>query len=454
MSNTMNIANKLSPNESKTDLLTKPQSLQTCVSSLSPVQLNNIEDLQTWLQQASPASPSQSQESKKPPMMKETCGQPQSESFAKLSQNIACSKMYPVSFQQENHHNCWMTAQQDIFGTFTPFSETWPKQGIMLDGACWELTIAERSIEERGCGLWPSPRASSAMNENTGNIIKRGSYRRRLEEKVALLPTPRANQAMAQTLTETTASHKHNNLETAIAREIFPTPTAADHRDRGGPSNKAIQRRKDIGKSIELSMTVDGALNPDWVELLMEWPKGWTSLEPLSNIEFSKWLMGCERNDKKKGIARKELQALWDSTGKKALQRAIGGLQNIHEAESLLTELRELQGEFNQVWIFGAGEKTQEKFLRMLWLQTEVSCASHRSGYYEQLKEEHTNSLQQLSRFLAHYGQTDWKGDCWENATPRVTTDTKNRKQRLQAIGNGQFSLCVAKAWRILNERP
>ena len=33
---------------------------------------------------------------------------------------------------------------------------------------------------------------------------------------------------------------------------------------------------------------------------------------------------------------------------------------------------------------------------------------------------------------------------------PRVTKNTKNRAARLKAIGNGQFSLCVVKAWRLL----
>lgn len=62
--------------------------------------------------------------------------------------------------------------------------------------------------------------------------------------------------------------------------KMMPTPTAADHRDRGGPSDKCIQRRREIGKSVELSMTVDGPLNPMWVEWLMGFPMGWTDLKP------------------------------------------------------------------------------------------------------------------------------------------------------------------------------
>jgi hypothetical protein len=71
---------------------------------------------------------------------------------------------------------------------------------------------------------------------------------------------------------------KFPNLESVVARRMFPTPCAADHRDRGGPSMPAIQRRVKIGKSIELSMTVDGALNPTWVEWLMGFPQNWTEI--------------------------------------------------------------------------------------------------------------------------------------------------------------------------------
>jgi hypothetical protein len=34
---------------------------------------------------------------------------------------------------------------------------------------------------------------------------------------------------------------------------------------------------------------VGGQLNPDWVEWLMGWPVGWTSLEPLSAERFRAW---------------------------------------------------------------------------------------------------------------------------------------------------------------------
>lgn len=72
-------------------------------------------------------------------------------------------------------------------------------------------------------------------------------------------------------------------------RQTWPTPNASDHRDRGGPENPSIQRRQEIGKSIELSMTQTGQLNPDWVEWLMGWPIGWTSLESMPSDTVERW---------------------------------------------------------------------------------------------------------------------------------------------------------------------
>lgn len=45
----------------------------------------------------------------------------------------------------------------------------------------------------------------------------------------------------------------------------------------------------------------------------------------------------------------------------------------------------------------------------------------------------------------------DWSG--WEPDIPRVATGVANRKNRLQAIGNGQVPLCMAVAWELLNNQ-
>ena len=102
------------------------------------------------------------------------------------------------------------------------------------------------------------------MNEDIEQIQKRLSdgtpYKAKLEEAVALWPTPRA--AMAQARNHTAwerSSDKPQNLENAVA-------------------------------SAEPS-AVGGKLNPTWVEWLMGFPLGWSVLED--------WVMRSSRKSRK-----------------------------------------------------------------------------------------------------------------------------------------------------------
>jgi hypothetical protein len=75
------------------------------------------------------------------------------------------------------------------------------------------------------------------------------------------------------------------NLTLFAAVEQFPTPTSSmvtesdldQARYAWGGGNRPKYRKG------------GGTLNPDWVELLMGWPKGWTSLMPLEAAEMRGW---------------------------------------------------------------------------------------------------------------------------------------------------------------------
>jgi hypothetical protein len=60
---------------------------------------------------------------------------------------------------------------------------------------------------------------------------------------------------------------------------MLPTPNASDNRDLGGPKDKCVQRRMEIGKQVGLTQMVDGQLNPQFVEEMMGFPIGWTDLK-------------------------------------------------------------------------------------------------------------------------------------------------------------------------------
>ena len=95
--------------------------------------------------------------------------------------------------------------------------------------------------------MWPTPRASAAMAEKTENIQKRGTQRGKLEESVAM----------------------------------WPTPTARDYKDSGKAvinSDRNLLPQKVAKKDKEQWVKGGGSLNPTWVEWLMGYPKGWTDL--------------------------------------------------------------------------------------------------------------------------------------------------------------------------------
>lgn len=133
----------------------------------------------------------------------------------------------------------WKTYQQSLVMGWEPFSETWPRWGMTLDGAAFVHPMSERLIKEID-----------------------GSY---------LLPTPRANAAMAATITPASAwdSKRFPNLETIVGRQMWPTPTAHNAKETNAPSEAKRN-------TPTLASQVGGKLNPLWIEWLMGFPIGFT----------------------------------------------------------------------------------------------------------------------------------------------------------------------------------
>jgi len=150
--------------------------------------------------------------------------------------------------------SCWKTCQGSLLPDLMTSSVDWPRAGMTRNGTAYQRQPS-------------APRISATAYSSS----------------LHLWPTPRSCSAMAATITPESV-HKANrfpNLETVVGRRLWPTPNAADNGNRGNPEDPSIQRRVRLGKSIDLSMTVSGQLNPTWVEWLMGFPTGWTDLEPL-----------------------------------------------------------------------------------------------------------------------------------------------------------------------------
>ena len=232
-------------NASETDFLTTP--LSSAISDRSLI-TGTPKAIREWLmlsQEDSHANRSVLPEKRKEQTIPEICGLPLAE--------LSTSSDHPTPFWK----TCQVLLVVDISETFL---KTFPKSGMMRNGKLYQRKKQVPNIKEIDYGLWPTPRVFMYKDSK----IDRG--RSNLGEVVfgRTFPTPTTCGNYNRKGASKTSG---DGLATVVKN--YPTPTAADHRDRGGPSDKCIQRREKKGKSIELSMKFDGSLNPDWVEWLM-----------------------------------------------------------------------------------------------------------------------------------------------------------------------------------------
>jgi hypothetical protein len=148
-----------------------------------------------------------------------------SESFASWSQGTCC----------------WKTSQRCLFGGWIPYSERWPRSGLMQNGIAYRLPVLVPRISGTGSSFWPTPKASrDGTSEVTLQMVRDGKAEKSLE-RIVKMP------------------------------EYWPTPHATCGTGPGSGPNKQG------GENLQTA--VGGRLNPAWVEWLMGFPHGWTDLE-------------------------------------------------------------------------------------------------------------------------------------------------------------------------------
>ena len=99
---------------------------------------------------------------------------------------------------------------------------------------------------------------------------------------VEMWPTPRACSAMSAENIQNRVNDKFPNLESEVARSMWPTPTARDYKDSGENMNlyRSERQNTQLGVVAKRSEPENiGSLNPAWVEWLMGYPRGWTDLK-------------------------------------------------------------------------------------------------------------------------------------------------------------------------------
>ena len=219
-----------------------------------------------------------------------TCGQTQSELFAKFDQNLRCWKTCLVSCTGKANKSNGIPSNALCLGEFgqatirlsdlTPISPqfwvTWPKAGLMSGGVCYRRPNWERRINVIDCGysrMYPTPYGLSA-NQGQGY----GEFAKAIRH----WPTPIARDARSLKGASPKPGRQGSpTFVEQVSRQQFATPTSGISKG-GKPKNSKGKR--------DLRLDTDGgALNPAWVEWLMGWPIGWTDLEPLETGKFQSW---------------------------------------------------------------------------------------------------------------------------------------------------------------------
>lgn len=266
-SSEMHTQSKLSRRASETVILMTPPSGMTSRPSTGNLGLD------MWLSSlaAFPASPTAARANVLEKTTPVTSGLTPSASFAQYDPTGAC----------------WRTSQLSFLSpTSEPFSETWPRAGLVFDGTAYPRRPLARRTKGTGSGLLPTPTAEE-WGSNT-HMRSQGTTKR---ERIMNWPTPRVIDSEQR---GNPTGMKGSLASEINRRSIWPTPRTQGMCGGTGSFEQMLELQEQgvITDQERKGMTAGngGTLNPPWVEWLMGWPIGWTDLEPLATDKYRQWL--------------------------------------------------------------------------------------------------------------------------------------------------------------------
>jgi DNA (cytosine-5)-methyltransferase 1 len=189
----------------------------------------------------------------------------------------------------------WRTAQCSLLEDLELSLQTFPRWGLMQNGALYPQQTLVQTISVKEFGLEPNNETFFHTPNTTG--MDGGSNSRKALKKRLEWPTP-----WAQEPGRTTVGYGRGLAELVEGKkQKFPTPLASDWKPRGPNSKQqglaevvkswptpTSHNAKETNAPSEanrntptLAAQAGGKLNPTWVEWLMGWPLGWTDLKPL-----------------------------------------------------------------------------------------------------------------------------------------------------------------------------
>ena len=186
-----------------------------------------------------------------------------------------------------------------------PWSESWPRQGMTVDGTLYQRKTLAHRISESDGGSWPTPQAMDSVTrskESFHRIMDRprqGAMLPKLADIIHVAPmwnTPNTMDSLTFK-SQHALNHEHdtarpgrtnpNNLRDQVAVQeglrLWPTPTGDDANNATRTSGAFQSLTRASGSSPT------GQLSATWICWLMGIPLGWDSLEPLPEGAYAEW---------------------------------------------------------------------------------------------------------------------------------------------------------------------
>jgi hypothetical protein len=307
-----------------------------------------------------------------------------------LPESVAvCGRTWHALSEKYDLNSCSWKIHHSLFPVELDWSSViLPRWGMTVSGQLYQHQTSERPISATGSGYWLTPTTMNiAPTEDRRE--KRTAYRASVGRKDS-----------PGSLAEEVATLK-----------FWPTPTAHNAKETNAPSEA-------LRNEPTLASRVGGHLNPMWVEWLMNWPIGWTSLKRLNYEHFEYWKKAStETLPDSRGRC---LQPLWfEQDPSETPYRPQSNEQHSEQRSYALSVMPR--------------ERTQDSERGNLRnMQNSISAETN-----TQIKTLREQGVRSSKREIIS----------------RVAVGVEARVDRLKAIGNGQVPIVAATAFNILRDR-
>lgn len=315
-------------------------------------------------------------------------------------------KWHESSVRYDRDSSSWRT-HRSLFEEDLPWSSvTLPSWGMTLDGVLWEPPTSGRPISVIASGLWQTPVADDAANRADGKWNSRGEPK--LSAQVKLWPTPTAS-----------LGTKGGRVTPQISNRI------CNDAIKRGDLRKTPQY---LAGSAQVADGKVGQLNPTWVEWLMNWPMGWTSLEAITHEHFKHW-----QESGAAYLRGDRVQELWfDQDPSETPQGSESSEQCSREYRDPLSDL------------------PQERAFERRDMGSWIGCSSNVRDMQSTISAKKKSSERSCALRGSEMSERDWKARGVKEMVSKTETGMNSRVDRIKALGNGQVPRVASAAFTYL----